>query len=895
MSSTSRGFTPTIRILSIIFLLYIFPSSIAVNVVQQQLQLQNNSQISTITDTIYPIVLSAIGNTFYGVGAQSTAGTARLLIDYPIEQRNEILDLLFKPQYGASLQHLKVEIGGDAQISCGAEASGMHTANESDIDWNVGYEGWLMAEAKQRNPSLSILGLVYAWPKWINPNGTTPYASSITENNAANYVVNWVKGMRDIYNVNVDWVGIWNEREYTISYILTLRKTLDIAGFSNVQIIASDRAWEPIATDYYTNSSLRNAVNAITQHYPNCDAAGNGNQCVTMNTKLDSFNYHIPLYSSEDYSCWTDSNAAVHWVSKLNNNYLGGNITFFSIWYLVTAFYPSVAFWNDGILRASQPWSGNYEITPTVWATAHYTQFTKPGWTYLLQGQGSGVLTGGGTYVSLVDSLGNITIIIEAAGVDNLVGWSSSNCNAVQGLNYIPATAVQNATFQFQSGFTNSDIPQTLSLWRSRFFRGNRSEGTFFEQLPDISIIAGEFTLLIEPDTVYTLSTYSGATNSTPTNIPISSPFPLPYTDDFESLPLGSNGKYWTDMMGSFQIRETDTGQKVLRQVVEEVPCCNFIQSLGGPVTLSILGSSTWRDVEVTIDITIPSTGFAYIGVRSLFGTAFFNMALVYPAGVFLVLNATEWRLVLETVSLCGAGSNCPSTWSPCIPPLCVLQGVLPTTHVSTVQVTLGVQDSNVWGKINGFSLPGMNNFTLPNNSYAYSGVGFIGIGGTFVTIDYDNLSIISITNNEDNGLQVSYPVEGSILRGLPCGDPATQKGALWSILPGEGTVTNIRLRSNNSLCLAPTLNLTLATLIACDSSDTTFQQWSIFTNNASIVHYSTGYCLSAVSGAFVGNVVPINLEPCMNRPMEVWWSSDTGYIHTSAQNPLQMVCFGVN
>lgn len=79
--------------------------------------------------TLYPITLSATGSPFYGIGAQSTAGTARLLIDYSIEQRNEILDLLFLPQYGAALQHFKVEIGGGAQISCGAEISGMNSPN----------------------------------------------------------------------------------------------------------------------------------------------------------------------------------------------------------------------------------------------------------------------------------------------------------------------------------------------------------------------------------------------------------------------------------------------------------------------------------------------------------------------------------------------------------------------------------------------------------------------------------------------------------------------------------------------------------------------------------------------------------------------------------------------
>jgi galactosylceramidase len=154
----------------------------------------------------YAVDLAATGLPFAGVGAQSTAGSARLLIDYPEPQRSQVLDFLFKPQFGASLQHLKVEIGGDAQISCGAEASGQRTANATP-DWAVGYEGWLMAEAKKRNPDIPLLGLVYAWPSWVNPSGSSPFESPATEANAAAYMTGWVRGMRDTYNVSLDWVG----------------------------------------------------------------------------------------------------------------------------------------------------------------------------------------------------------------------------------------------------------------------------------------------------------------------------------------------------------------------------------------------------------------------------------------------------------------------------------------------------------------------------------------------------------------------------------------------------------------------------------------------------------------------------------------------------------------
>ena len=69
---------------------------------------------SSAARSTYPVDVSATGPAFAGVGAQSTAGSARLLIDYPAAQRDAVLDLLFAPQFGASLHHLKVEIGGDA-------------------------------------------------------------------------------------------------------------------------------------------------------------------------------------------------------------------------------------------------------------------------------------------------------------------------------------------------------------------------------------------------------------------------------------------------------------------------------------------------------------------------------------------------------------------------------------------------------------------------------------------------------------------------------------------------------------------------------------------------------------------------------------------------------------
>jgi galactosylceramidase len=54
------------------------------------------------------------GKTFDGVGAVSGGATSVLLKDYPEPQRGQVLDLLLKPKFGASMSALYVEIPGMA-------------------------------------------------------------------------------------------------------------------------------------------------------------------------------------------------------------------------------------------------------------------------------------------------------------------------------------------------------------------------------------------------------------------------------------------------------------------------------------------------------------------------------------------------------------------------------------------------------------------------------------------------------------------------------------------------------------------------------------------------------------------------------------------------------------
>lgn len=106
------------------------------------------------------------GRTFQGVGAVSAGGSSRLLTDYPARQRDRILDYLFRPGYGASLQVLKTEIGSDTDTTAGAEAS--HERARGQVECTTGYEWWLMAQAVRRNPAIKLYALEWSQPAWVH-------------------------------------------------------------------------------------------------------------------------------------------------------------------------------------------------------------------------------------------------------------------------------------------------------------------------------------------------------------------------------------------------------------------------------------------------------------------------------------------------------------------------------------------------------------------------------------------------------------------------------------------------------------------------------------------------------------------------------------------------------
>nr|XP_046164307.1 galactocerebrosidase isoform X1 [Oncorhynchus gorbuscha] len=566
-----------------------------------------------------------LGRTFDGIGGLSGGGaTSRLLVNYAEPYRSQILDYLFKPNFGASLQILKVEIGGDAQTTDGTEPSHMHY--ENDENFFRGYEWWLMREAKKRNPNITLIGLPWAFPGWVGHGKNWPYDfPDIT----ASYVVSWILGAEQYHDLNIDYVGIWNERNFDSKYIKLLRYTLDKSGLERVRIIASDNLWQPITYSLCVDQELADAVDVIGAHYPG------------TTTVMEALKTQKKLWSSEDYSTFNDEVGGGCWARILNQNYVNGLMTATISWNLVASYYEDLPFGRDGLMTAEEPWTGNYVVESPIWITAHTTQFSQPGWTYL---QTVGHLVHGGSYVALTDSKGNLTVVIETMTHDHSV------CIRPPLLPF--NVTAQNVTFQLKGSFASI---KELQVWQSKFdFKTKKP--FFFKKLSPLKIYDGSFTLSLDVDEVYTLTTISTGQKGTYPDPPASGPFPKLYFDDFNvANPSFSEAPYFADQTGVFEyyINLTDPGPHVftLRQVVTQMP---VTWATDADQTISVIGDYKWQNLTVMCDVFMETvkTGGVFIAarvdkggqsVRSTKGVFFW----VFADGSYKVTNDLVGKTVL--------------------------------------------------------------------------------------------------------------------------------------------------------------------------------------------------------------------------------------------------------
>jgi galactosylceramidase len=546
------------------------------------------------------------GSKYEGIGAVSGGGaTSVLLHDYVEPQRSQILDYLFKPNYGAGLQELYVEIGGDGNSTQGSESSHEHTM--TDKNFNRGYEWWLMEQARARNPNIQLDVTAWSAPGWVG-NGT--FFSQET----TNYLADYIAGAKSAHGLDLDYVGCRNEKGIDENFLETFRTTLDTAdistgihGFDNWNYATGTASPWNWVLDLSTNATLAADVYAIGEHTTWGDAGAPTPDVIAAAKAAGK-----SIWDTEEHVYEHGFQCEMDIVRAYLQNYTQSGITKTIYWYLITAFYPVESFYDVTMAVASNPWSGAYTINDALWAYAHMTQFAQPGWQFL--DHASGTLAGGGDFVTLLSPDGtDFSVVADTAG----------------------ATAAQQVTFALPDGLS----PASVDVWRS-------DADAQFQQMDAVPVSGGSFTVSMEENAIYSITTTTGQAKGTAPTPPAASAFPFPYYENYDHYgdftAVGYRPYYHADIAGTFELAERPDGTgQCLHQVVV-LPAQSWAPEPSGPYT--IVGDGTWTNYEVSVDTSIPqgggiqSAGWAALmgrveGVGSGFGTGF--------AGYFLTLDAT--------------------------------------------------------------------------------------------------------------------------------------------------------------------------------------------------------------------------------------------------------------
>ena len=214
------------------------------------------------------------GRIFEGIGGESAGASTRLLVDYPKKQRNEIIDYLFKPDFGAALQNLKCELGGDINSTDGTEPAYFRTRAEYQHPkaayFRRGYETWLMQQARKRNPKIRLGLLQWGAPGWLGDkhHAATDFTAKFYSQDNANYIARVVQCLNTFEHIHINYVGCANERMWDVPWVLKLRRALNAARQQRVHIEMPDFFhWNTLMHQIKINPAFAKAISAIGRHY----------------------------------------------------------------------------------------------------------------------------------------------------------------------------------------------------------------------------------------------------------------------------------------------------------------------------------------------------------------------------------------------------------------------------------------------------------------------------------------------------------------------------------------------------------------------------------------------------------------------------------------------------
>lgn len=592
------------------------------------------------------------GTVFRGLGAVTGNNSSRLLMDYKAqnpEAYREIMKLLFQPDYGAGLSHIKIEFGSDVNSSSGTEPSVMRSADETaDVTRGAGF--MFAADALSINPDITVDLLRWGEPRWV----TDAFAESTEAGYKARYL--WYKSaidaafdtygikfthisadMNETAEPDTDWIIYFAER--------LENETDERYDYGAIRIVASDElgSWN-IAREMLSNEKLRDAVDILAEHY-NTWADGNAK---TLNSEYGKEIWYTEGVASTNIaklsvtsggSGLNGTNGALDVCNRIINGYYNGKMTMYEYQPAVAAYYSGAKYFPKSLLNAQNPWSGYYEADCGIWTSAHFTRFMKNGWRYI----DSACYGDGKESHAISETTNNYLTATDTETGD----YSIVICN--------DSAEQRNYTFTLQN-MTKADA--LITVWETRGpDEGQAFDANYFQNIGTYKPAEADggyaYSIEVKPYSIVTVTTLDSVT----ADVSVygckyeDQPLDINYSDDFEYSAefLSSRGSaplYTTDYGGAFEVAEIDRNH-VLKQMInaDNKPTDWRYRETPNPITS--IGDDRWCNYSAEIDFQFAdrneknyiSLGCRYLTAELTTKTAENGYGVrIYPTG--------KWTLV---------------------------------------------------------------------------------------------------------------------------------------------------------------------------------------------------------------------------------------------------------
>ncbi|MDD7429307.1 MAG: glycosyl hydrolase family 59 [Oscillospiraceae bacterium] len=565
------------------------------------------------------------GTVYRGLGVVTGNNSSRLLMDYKTQNPDayrEIMELLFKPDYGAGLTHVKIEFGTDVNSSSGTEPSIMRSADEeADVTRGAGF--MFAADALSINPDITVDLLRWGEPKWV----TDAFDESQEAGFEARY--KWYKaaidGAYDTYGMKFTHISAdANEADvidtdWIIYFAGRLKNETDERyDYGAIKIVASDElgSWK-IADEMTNNEALRDAVDILGEHY---------NTWASDNAKRLNKDYGKEIWYTEGVSSANiarlavtsngsginGTNGALDVCNRIINGYYNGRMTMYEYQPAVAAYYSGAKFFPKSLINAQNPWSGYYEADCGIWTSAHFTHFIGNGWRYI----DSACYGDGKENHSISDTTNNYMTVTDTETGD----YSIIICN--------DSEKQRNYTFTLEN-MKLADAP--ITIWETRGpDEGQAYDENYFKNIGTYQPVETDgkyaYSIEVKPYSIVTVTTldksadtsvYKCSYEDIPLDINYSDDFE--YSDDFLSA-RGNAPLYTTDYGGAFEVAEIDGG-KVLMQMINADNKPTDWRFRGTPDPITSLGDDRWSNYSAEIDFKFDgdkSDNYVSFGVRYL-------------------------------------------------------------------------------------------------------------------------------------------------------------------------------------------------------------------------------------------------------------------------------------